>query len=203
MGGTWDFAPWAKENVWGLAHGVLWGSCAVEIRLATRWEGAPVAWGVLGISPQGPRKIFWVCPMGQGTCLIFDWPGQRMQGSKGKRQRARGQKGEKGKGTRQRQQAKGTGAKTSPLSPEEEGFGHCLATKHRSWLDPPVLPPGGLSLMWGRCLVEIRLATWKGKGGTSGLGGYLGFRPMGQGKCLGLGPWSVMGKLCGRNPSGY
>ena len=60
---------------------------------------------------------------------------------------------------RQRQQAKGTGAKTFSHSPKGGGLGHCLATKHRSWLDPPVLPPGGLSLMWGRCLVEIRLAT--------------------------------------------
>ena len=145
-----------------------------------------MAWGGLGISPQGPRKIFWVWPMGQATCLIFDWPGQRMQGSKGKRQRARGQKGEKGKGTRQRQQAKGTGAKTSPLSPEKDGFGHCLATKNRSLLDPPVLPPGGLSLMWGRCLVEIRLATWKGGGAPVALGGTWDFAPWAKEIFLGL-----------------
>ena len=76
-------------------HGVLWERGVVEFRLATSWEGVLMAWGVLGISPQGPRKIFWVCPMGQGTCLIFDWPGQRMQGSKGKRQKARGHKANK------------------------------------------------------------------------------------------------------------
>ena len=66
------------------------------------WDFAPWA-----------KEHFWVWPMGQGTCLIFGFAqgGQRVKGSKGKRQRARGQKGEKGKGTRQRQQAKGTGCK--------------------------------------------------------------------------------------------
>ena len=44
------------------AHGVLWGRGVVEIRLATRCEGVLVAWGVLGISPYGPRNIFGFCP---------------------------------------------------------------------------------------------------------------------------------------------
>ena len=99
------------------AHGVLWGRGVVEIRLATRWDGGTSGLGGTLDFASWAKEHFWVLPMGQGTCLIFDWPGQRVKGSKGKRQRARGQKGEKGKGTRQRQQAKGTGAKTSSHSP--------------------------------------------------------------------------------------
>ena len=103
-------------------------------------------------------------------------------------------------------QAKGTGAKTCSHSPKGGGLGHCLATKHANWLDPSVLLPSGLSLMWGKCLVEIRLATGGGGGGGTwapGAWGVLRISPHGPRICFGICPWSVMGKGCGRNPSGY
>jgi hypothetical protein len=146
-------------------HGVLWERGVVEFRLATSWEGVLMAWGVLGISPHGPRNIFGSRhgPRNMFELRLARAKGERQQGQRaeGKRPKMRKRKGLKAKAAGQRHRRKNVFSFTKGQPPPQSStpaqgcpwvdhifstlplplsFACCLGLLHLSQQHPPFPP---------------------------------------------------------------